>query len=89
MQIKNLRNVKLKFWSQDDSPSILKSESQVSMGVNTKIFDGYGGISCEKVTKISARTPLHTLLGYSFLILSGAGLCAFLVQFKEPKNKSL
>ena len=65
------RNFKLKFWSEDDSPPNwirpnLKSESnrpQVSMGVNTRILDGYGGIACERITKISKRSMLQTYLG--------------------------
>merc|ERR1712086_144850 len=56
---------KMKFWSNDDSPIIrplLKTQPhsntfkpEISMGVNHDQADGYGGIACKKITKISGR----------------------------------
>jgi len=83
---------KLKFFTQDDAPIIrplLKTKPagpQVSMGVNTRIFDGYGGIACERVTKVSGRSSFQTMAGFGLIILSGTALCALLVHFKAPKK---
>ena len=82
----------MKFFTQDDAPIIrplLKSKPtgpQVSMGVNTRIFDGYGGIACERVTKVSGRSSFQTMAGFGLIILSGTALCALLVHFKAPKK---
>merc|ERR1711936_496342 len=67
----NNSDYKLKFWTQDDAPIIrplLKTETnrlqgkpaEISMGVNNFKPDGYGGIACERVTKLGARTTTHT-----------------------------
>ena len=88
---------KLKFWTQDDAPIIrplLKTETntlrgkpaEISMGVNNFKPDGYGGIACERVTKLGARTAKQTYLGYGLLVLGSATLCALLVKMKQPKK---
>ena len=84
----------MKFFTQDDAPIIrplLKTKPtgpQVSMGVNTRIFDGYGGIACERVTKVSGRSSFQTMAGFGLIILSGTALCALLVHFKAPKKSN-
>ena len=83
----------MKFWSNDDSPLIrplLKTTpsgvtKEISMGVNYHQADGYGGIACKKVTKISGRTQKQWMLAYAGLILSGTAIFGLLVKYKKPK----
>ena len=91
----NTKDFKMKFWSNDDAPIIrplLKTEpssmprTEISMGVNNHKPDGYGGIACERVTKISGRTSKQWLAGYAVLILGAAGLSAALLKFKQTKK---
>merc|ERR1712062_853525 len=91
----NTKDFKMKFWSNDDAPIIrplLKTEpssmprTEISMGVNSHKPDGYGGIACERVTKISGRTSKQWLAGYAVLILGAAGLSAALLKFKQTKK---
>ena len=95
LQGPNTKDFKMKFWSNDDAPIIrplLKTEpssmprTEISMGVNSHKPDGYGGIACERVTKISGRTSKQWLAGYAVLILGAAGLSAALLKFKQTKK---
>ena len=84
---------KMKFWSNGDSPVIrplLKTQPQrpqteISMGVNQPQADGYGGIACKKVTKISGRTSKQWMAAYAALILGGSAVFGLLVKYKKPK----
>merc|ERR1712212_202734 len=86
---------KMKFWSNDDSPIIrplLKTQPhsntfkpEISMGVNHDQADGYGGIACKKITKISGRTSRQWMGAYAALILSGSAIFGLLVKYKKPK----
>lgn len=84
----------MKFWSNDDAPLIrplLKTEVKkpmISVGVNSHQMDGYGGIACERVTKITGRSSRQWMLGYTALILSGSAVFALLLKYKQ-KSKSV
>lgn len=95
LQTQNTRDFKMKFWSNDDAPIIrplLKTEpssmprTEISMGVNNHKPDGYGGIACERITKISGRTGKQWLAGYAALILGSSALFAALLKFKQTKK---
>ena len=83
----------MKFWSNDDAPIIrplLKTQpssvaKEISMGVNHSQADGYGGIACQKVTKISGRSQKQWMAAYAALILSGTAIFGLLVKYKKPK----
>merc|ERR1711997_33658 len=84
---------KMKFWSNDDAPIIrplLKTQpssvaKEISMGVNHNQADGYGGIACKKITKISGRSQKQWIAAYAALILSGTAVFGLLVKYKKPK----
>jgi len=84
---------KMKFWSNDDAPIIrplLKTQpssvsKEISMGVNHNQADGYGGIACKKITKISGRSQKQWMAAYAALILSGTAVFGLLVKYKKPK----
>lgn len=83
----------MKFWSTDDAPIIrplLKTQpssfaKEISMGVNHSQADGYGGIACKKITKISGRSQKQWMAAYAALILSGTAIFGLLVKYKKPK----
>ena len=88
----------MNFWSNDDAPIIrplLKTEPhsapkvQTSIGVNHHQLDGYGGIACQKVTKISGRTSKQWMMGYAALILGGSAFFAALLKFKEKTPRTV
>ncbi len=97
-KVESTSDFKLKFWSNDDAPLIrplLKTEPyiapnkvQTSIGINHHQMDGYGGIACERITKISGRSSMQWMAGYAALIVSGGALFALLVKFKQPKKSS-
>merc|ERR1712217_756977 len=85
---------KMKFWSNDDSPLIrplLRTEPhsikrpEITMGVNQHHADGYGGIACERITKISGRTSRQWMAAYAALILGGSAIFGLLVKYRKPK----
>merc|ERR1712129_384888 len=84
---------KMKFWSNDDAPIIrplLKTQpssvsKEISMGVNHNQADGYGGIACKKITKISGRSQKQWMAAYAALIFSGTAVFGLLVKYKKPK----
>lgn len=72
---------KLNFWSQDDSPIVrllLKREPELMGTIYTQRYDGYGGIACEKITPMMARSAFHKVA----IIASGVAFFALLVKFK-------
>ena len=93
--LQNDTSFKLNFWSNDDSPLIrplLKTEPysaprvETSKGINTHQMDGYGGIACERITRISGRSGGQWLAGYALIILSGSAVFAMLTKFKDNKR---
>merc|ERR1712129_267295 len=81
------------FWKNDDAPIIrplLKTQpssvsKEISMGVNHNQADGYGGIACKKITKISGRSQKQWMAAYAALIFSGTAVFGLLVKYKKPK----
>merc|ERR1711976_112035 len=85
---------KMKFWSTDDAPLIrplLRTQPhslkkpEITMGVNQHHADGYGGIACERITKISGRTSQQWMAAYAALILGGSAIFGLLVKYRKPK----
>ena len=86
----------MNFWSNDDAPLIrplLRTEpvgmprKEISVGINNHKPDGYGGIACERVTKISGRTGLQHMAGYAALVLGAGAVFAALLKFKDKSRK--
>ena len=83
----------MNFWSNDDAPMIrplLKTEpssvsrpKEISLGINNHKPDGYGGIACERITKISGRSGTQWMAGYAALILGGAAVFGALLKYKS------